>query len=723
MNALLRSILEARCHDPFAVLGMHPAGHAWEVRAYLPEADAAFVEESGGWRTMTRLGNTPLFHATAAAAMPRPYRLAVDQAGSRTIRYDPYSFDPQLSDHDLYLFGEGRLLQAWETLGAMPKSVAGVPGVLFATWAPNAERVSVVGDFNGWDGRRHPMRARGSSGVWELFLPGIDPGALYKFELRHRGSGVVFTKIDPYGRSFERRPATAARVVSDAPFAWNDAAWMAQRAARDWLRAPMNCYEVHLGSWRRSPEGEFLSYEELARGLAEHAHRLGYTHVELLPIAEHPLDESWGYQATGYFAPTSRFGSPDGFRSFVDRLHASGIGVIVDWVPGHFPKDSWALARFDGTALYEHDDPRRGEHPDWGTLIFNYERNEVRNFLIAGALHWLSEFHVDGLRVDAVASMLYLDYSRKAGAWEPNRYGGRENLDAIDFLREVNSLVHERHPGAVTIAEESTAWPMVSRPTYVGGLGFSMKWNMGWMNDTLRYISKDPIYRHFHQGDLTFSQLYAYTENFVLPLSHDEVVHGKGSLLDKMPGDAWQKFANMRLLLTYQMTHPGKKLLFMGGEFAQGLEWNASRELDWNLLAIAPHAQTMRTVADLNHLYVELAALHDRDFESNGFEWIDCHDADASVLSFLRRGRNGELAIVVLNFTPVVRRDYRIGVPLGGDYREVFNSDATIYGGSNVGNAGLAHSSEIGWMGRSHSLCISLPPLAGVIFVPQPPPS
>ena len=712
------ALIEARNHDPFGILGQHPANGGWEVRAFLPDARAAYVMDGDRALPMERQGATDLFSRKTSAALPTPYRIAWERSGRRVEQYDPYCFAPRIGDVDLHLFNEGKLREAYRVLGAQVATIDGVEGVSFATWAPNAERASVVGEFNGWDGRVHPMRSRGVSGVWELFVPGIRPGALYKFEFRNRLTGEIVVKTDPYARAYEHRPGTASVVCAPPQHAFGDEAWMRRRASWDWQHQPINCYEVHLGSWRRHPDGTYLSYRQTADRLVDYLAGMHYTHVQLLPVSEHPLDESWGYQTTGYFAPTSRFGTPDDFRAFVDRLHQAGLGVILDWVPAHFPRDDWALARFDGTALYEHEDPRLGSHPDWGTLIFNYGRNEVRNFLIASALCWFDEFHADGLRVDAVASMLYLDYSRKEGEWVPNRHGGRENLDAIEFLRELNVVVHERHAGALTIAEESTAWPMVSRPTYLGGLGFSLKWNMGWMNDTLRYLADDPVHRRYHHDMLTFSQLYAYTENFVLPLSHDEVVHGKRSLLDKMPGDPWRKFANLRLLLTYQTTHPGKKLLFMGGEFGQGEEWNSSRGLSWNLLEVPWHAGVRAAVTDLNRLYAHMPALHARDFEHAGFDWIDCNDADNSVISFLRYGGD-EYAVVVLNFTPVPRYAYRVAVPEGGRFVEVFNGDSRLYGGSDLGNSGAVEAVEEPWLGRSHCVYVLAPPLAGVILVPE----
>jgi 1,4-alpha-glucan branching enzyme len=712
----LRRIVEARHHDPFTVLGRHVDNGLCTLRAFLPRAER--VRVAGTSVELERVPGTDIFVWRGDPdRVPERYRLDWEDAEGATRRIaDPYSFPPQLGDFDMHLFGEGRHWHAYRFLGAHLRSVDGVAGALFAVWAPNAERVSVVGDFNAWDGRAHPMRVRGDSGVWELFVPGLQPGGLYKFELRDR-SGNVQVKIDPYATAFQRRPETACVVPEPDGFEWGDADWMRRRAQEDWQHRPVSVYEVHLGSWQRRADGEFLGYRELAERLARHVLDTGFTHVELLPVTEHPLDASWGYQTTGYFAPTSRFGSPEDFRWFVDHLHRNGVGVILDWVPAHFPRDTFALARYDGSALYEHEDPRLGEHRDWGTLIFNYGRNEVKNFLLSSALFWLEEYHLDGLRVDAVASMLYLDYSRRDGDWVPNAFGGNENLEAVAFLRHLNRVTHEQYPGTLMIAEESTAWPSVSRPAHLGGIGFSMKWNMGWMHDTLAYMSKDPVYRHFHHDLLTFGLLYAFTENFVLPFSHDEVVHGKGSLLDRIPGDAWQKFAGLRLLFTYLFTYPGKKLLFQGCEFAQGREWDFAAEPDWYLLEREQHRGVLRLVADLNRLYRRQRALYDLDFDEAGFEWIDCHDSSQSVLSFLRKDRSGEaLAAAVFNFTPVPRRGYRIGVPLPGFYRETLNSDAEAYGGSNLGNRGGVSSEPISWMGRPHSVRIDLPPLAGLVL-------
>ncbi|MDZ7754598.1 MAG: 1,4-alpha-glucan branching protein GlgB [Gammaproteobacteria bacterium] len=713
----LKSVLDARHHDPAAVLGCHAKGDREEVLAYLPGATDAHLVDADG--AMQRVPDTDLFYwGGARGTLPGRYRLRwTDREGQVCERHDPYCFPPQLGDLDLHLFGEGRHRHAYRFLGAHEVTVDDVAGTLFAVWAPGAARVSVVGDFNHWDGRQHAMRVRGGGGIWELFVPGLGAGTIYKFEIRNRDTGQVFLKTDPYGQFFERRPATAAVVTGAGEYGWGDGGWLEARGGRDWQHTPMSIYEVHLGSWRHGSGGAFTNYRELAISLVDHVKALGFTHIELLPVTEHPLDASWGYQTTGYYAPTSRFGEPDDFRFFVDHCHQNGIGVLMDWAPAHFPRDQFALATFDGTALYEHSDPRRGEHRDWGTLIFNYGRNEVKNFLLSSAIYWLEEFHIDGLRVDAVASMLYLDYSREDDDWVPNKYGGNENLEAIEFLRELNEATHGEHPGTLMVAEESTAWPQVTRPVWVGGLGFSMKWNMGWMHDTLEYITKDPIHRHFHHDQLTFGLLYAFTENFVLPFSHDEVVHMKGSMFEKMPGDDWQRFANLRLLYAYMWTYPGKKLLFMGSEFAQGREWRADEQLDWYLLDYPAHAGMQTLVRDLNQLYRESPALHEREFEHGGFEWVDCHDAPQSTISYLRRGGD-TVQVVVLNFTPVPRQGYRIGVPVPGVYHEVLNSDSRYYGGSDVGNGGDLVAEETPWMGRPYSLNITLPPLGAVVLRP-----
>ncbi|HEY0563758.1 MAG TPA: 1,4-alpha-glucan branching protein GlgB [Methylophilus sp.] len=716
----LQRILDAQHHDPFSFLGVHPVKQGFMLRVFNPHATEIWLKVGNDWVPLVHVHRNGLFEHTSNTVISTPCLLKVATTDSTFEVYDAYTFTSSITQDEVYLFGEGKLKQAYKMLGAHLQSQQGVMGVRFAVWAPNAERVSVVGSFNQWDGRIHSMRSLGSSGIWEIFIPQITTHDLYKFEIRNRHTGQLMVKTDPYGFEYEQRPGTAAKI-SQSQFTWTDQAWLQARHDADWLHAPFNCYEVHLGSWQRNAQGHFLTYRELAESLVPHVADMGYTHVELLPITEHPLNESWGYQTTGYFGVTNRFGSPDDLRFLINAFHQANIGVILDWVPGHFPKDDWALARFDGTALYEHEDPRIGEHQDWGTYIFNYGRNEVRNFLMTNAYFWMQEFHMDGLRVDAVASMLYLDYSRKEGEWLPNKYGGRENLDVIDFLEELNMMVGQDFPGVLTIAEESTAYPAVSRPVYAGGLGFNMKWNMGWMNDTLSYIEEDPVHRKYHHDMLTFGQLYAYSENFVLPFSHDEVVHGKRSLLDKMPGDAWQKFANLRLLMTLQATTPGKKLNFMGNEIGQGREWNVNSSLDWHLLdenyeGKDFHRGIQQLTRDLNHLYRTQPALYELDFESQGFSWIDCHDADQSLLSFTRRGIDGSFVIILLNFTPVLRQGYRMGVPQAGHYRELFNSDAANYAGSNAGNAPPIVSEAVAWSNQPHSIVLTVPPLAGIIL-------
>jgi len=715
MSSELVKLMQARLHDPLSVLGCFMQGENILVRVFIPGAIEVCLEDSN--LSMKRLPDTDFFEWSGDARLVSEHFKVSwqDQYNCQHIVIYPYTFKPQISDFDLHLFGEGKHWHVYEHLGSHVCEVDGIAGVLFATWAPSAERVSVVGDFNQWDGRIYPMCSRGSSGVWEVFIPGLSAGCLYKYEIRHRDSGSIHLKSDPYAQQFEMRPKTASQVVKPADYHWQDSDWLQQRARQDWLHAPMSIYELHLGSWQREEDGSFMGYRELAHRLVDYIVPLGFTHLELLPITEHPLDASWGYQTVGYFAPTSRFGSADDFRYFVDYCHEHGLGLILDWVPAHFPKDSHGLAQFDGSPLYEHEDPRRGEHRDWGTLIYNYGRNEVKNFLLASALFWIEEFHIDGLRVDAVASMLYLDYSREEGDWLPNIHGGNENLEAIEFLKELNTVTHAEHPGTMIIAEESTSWPQVTRPTWVGGLGFSMKWNMGWMHDSLKYFQNDPIYRHYHHDQLTFGLLYAFTENFMLPFSHDEVVHGKSSMLHKMPGDEWQRFANLRLLYAYMYTYPGKKLLFMGCEFAQGDEWNHDKSLDWYVLDYELHQGIHRLVGDLNQLYRQYPALYRYDFDHQGFEWVDCHDAAQSVLSYIRRDDSEEL-IVVLNFTPTPRENYRIGVPVGGYYREIFNSDSAYYGGSDAGNGGGVSSEPKPWMNHQNSINIVLPPLAVVVF-------
>jgi len=713
LQADLQRIMETRHHDPFSILGRHVEGDTARICIFKPHVEQLTV---GAQRLpMRRLENSDIFFWQGKAEeVPEHYQLHWNFAGREVSEYDPYCFAPQLPDFDIHLFSEGKHWHVQNFLGAHLHQIDNIKGTVFATWAPNAERVSVIGEFNQWDGRIHPMRVRGG-GVWELFIPGLGAGALYKFEIRNRDSGEILSKTDPYARQYELRPNTAAVITAESEYQWRDSDWMAQRRQHDWLHRPTSIYEVHLGSWQRDSNNEFLNYRELAQRLVPYVVELGFTHIELLPITEHPLDASWGYQTTGYFAPTSRFGTADDFRYFIDYCHQHNIGVLLDWVPAHFPKDAFALARFDGSPLYEHEDPRRGEHRDWGTLIYNFGRNEVKNFLLASALFWLEEFHLDGLRVDAVASMLYLDYSREESDWIPNIHGGNENLEAIVFLRELNTLTHAQQPGTVIIAEESTAWPQVTRPTNLGGLGFSMKWNMGWMHDTLKYMAEDPVHRQHHHNQLTFGLLYAFTENFVLPFSHDEVVHGKSSMLYKMPGDEWQRFANLRLLYCYMFTYPGKKLLFMGCEFGQGDEWNHETQLDWYVLDYPLHQGVKHLLTDINSLYKKEPSLHRLDFDHRGFEWLDCENRQHSILAYIRKDEQHQV-VVVLNFTPVPREHYRIGVPLPGAYREILNSDSEYYAGSNMGNAGLVQTEAVPWMGRNYSLSLNLPPLAALVL-------
>jgi 1,4-alpha-glucan branching enzyme len=707
----MERIAAGRHHDPHGVLGVHRREGRSVVRAYLPATHEVMLADG---RRLARMGDSDFFELAAPDIDPHPRLAWIDHAGRRHERVDPYSFAPSLSAADLALFNSGGHVEAWRMLGAHAATFDGIQGVRFAVWAPNAERVSVVGPFCDWDGRRLPMRVLGSSGVWELFVPGLALGTLYKFELRNRETGEVLLKTDPYAFAMEMRPATAAIVTDPHAYAWQDEEWMSARARRDWLHAPMSIYEVHAGSWERHPDGSFLGWRELAGRLIPYVKEMGFTHIELLPVTEHPLDDSWGYQTTGYFAPTSRFGTPDDFKYFIDCCHQQGIGVLLDWVPAHFPRDAHALARFDGSPLYEYADPRKGEHPEWGTLVFDFARHEVKSFLLSSACYWLEQFHLDGLRVDAVASMLYLDYAR-GGQWVPNQHGGRENLEAVEFLRALNAVTHSRSPGTVMMAEESTSWPMVSRPVENGGLGFSMKWNMGWMHDTLDYFARDPLFRKYHQNDLTFAMMYAYSENFILPLSHDEVVHLKRSLLGRMPGDRWQQLANLRLLFTYMWTLPGKKLLFMGGEFAHPWEWDFHVALPWFLLEHAEHRGVRRLVADLNRLYVEHPALHRHEFEPQGFAWIDCSDRENSVLAFLRIAGEEQL-VVALNFTPTPRPAYRIGVPLRGTYQVLLNSDSSFYGGSNTGGPS-AVAEEVPAHGHPCSLLLDLPPLGGLVLL------
>ncbi len=715
----LGALLGAYHGDPFAVLGLHPDGDGMVVRILRPDAREVVIEpvnDPAHTYSAVRFHEAGGYFEALIGDTKEPFAYNLHFTGHNnaewTIR-DPYSFGQVLGELDMHLFAEGNHWELYEKLGAHLMEIDGVWGCHFAVWAPNAQRVSVVGDWNNWDGRIHPMRKHPGVGVWEIFIPGLEEGSHYKFEIKGF-HGNVFLKGDPFAFYAQHGEATASIVFNLGRYRWDDEAWMVSRRNKEWQREPVSIYEVHLGSWARIPEegNRSLSYLEFSTRLLDYVCDMGYTHIELMPVAEHPFDGSWGYQVTGYYAPTSRFGNPDEFRHFVDKCHQRGIGVILDWVPGHFPKDAFGLAEFDGTKLYEHADPRQGEHADWGTLIFNYGRNEVRNFLIANALFWLERYHIDGLRVDAVASMLYLDYSRQPGEWIPNCFGGRENLEAIAFLKQFNEVSYGRCPGIVTIAEESTAWPGVSRPTYLGGLGFGLKWNMGWMHDFLVYMSHEPIHRRYHQGDVTFSLLYAFHEQFVLVLSHDEVVHGKRSLLDKMPGDVWQKFANLRMFYAWMYAHPGKKLLFQGGEFGQWNEWNYNQSLDWHLLQYPQHDGVRRLIQHLNYLYKKEPAFWSQDDSYEGFEWVDFHDADDSVLSFVRKGSDGSAILFVINATPVVRHDYRVGAPGEGWYEEILNTDAETYGGSNVGNYGGQDAQPVWWQGHSHSLTLSLPPLS-----------
>ncbi|MHB1500448.1 MAG: 1,4-alpha-glucan branching protein GlgB, partial [Candidatus Dormibacteria bacterium] len=721
---------QARFGDPHALLGFHrnPAGATiLTFRPDLPAVACRLGEDLIPSRPVPGppgFHQIPLDHRQAdladrlLSAGEQAYQMMSGEARAECWA-DPYSLSPTLGPTDIHLLAEGRDRFLYRHLGAHPRRHQGVDGTAFAVWAPNATGVRIVGDFSGWDATWLPMRNLGSSGFWELFIPGVGAGALYKFWVFHPDGGAVY-KADPCSQAMEVPPRTASVVVS-SNFTWSDQSWLQSRAAADPLERPISVYEVHLGSWRRGGEegGRLLTYLELAEQLGDYCADMGFTHVELMPVAEHPFGGSWGYQVSGYFAPTARYGSPDDLRHLVDRLHQRRIGVILDWVPGHFPRDEFALSYFDGTALYEHLDPRLGVHPDWNTAIFNYGRREVRNFLVANALYWFDEFHVDGLRVDAVASILYLDYSRKEGEWLPNRFGGRENLEAVELLREVNSLVYHDQPGALMVAEESTSWPGVTRPTYSGGLGFGLKWNMGWMHDTLDYFSNDPIYRRYHHNTLTFSLMYAWSENFMLPLSHDEVVHGKGSLLAKMPGDDWQKFANLRALLGYQWAHPGKKLIFMGQEWGQRAEWDADQQLDWFLLDQPFHRGLQQLVRDLNRVYRQEPALHQLDFTPEGFRWIDASNADANVIAFVRFAADGQRHLACLcNLSPVPRHGYRIGLPGPGPYQEVLNTDSGYYQGSNQGNLGAIHADGLPWHGLPNSAVVTLPPLATVWIAP-----
>jgi 1,4-alpha-glucan branching enzyme len=726
----LQRILKAQESDPFSILGPHHESHGQaehiRIRAFLPDAAEVSClpdQQHADSLPMTLVDPDGIFEAVFPGKTLDPTYLfqVTTTEGSTFQQYDPYAFSPVLSEFDLHLFGEGKLYKAYDKLGAHMCTHEGVQGVNFVVWAPNAERVSVVGTFNDWDGRRHPMRSRGGVGIWELFIPGLGDGEIYKYEILPHGGGAPFTKADPYATAAEYRPKTASLICDVSQYQWNDLNWMDTRRVGDPLKKPLSIYEVHLGSWKRVVEEQnrWMTYRELSDNLIPYVKNMGFTHIELMPIVEHPFDGSWGYQATGYFAPTSRFGTPEDFMNFVDTCHQAGIGVIMDWAPAHFPDDPHGLAFFDGTHLYDHADPRKGWHPEWKSRIFNYGRTEVKNFLINSALSWFGRYHIDGLRVDAVASMLYLDYARKDGEWVPNQYGGNENLEAVEFIKELNAVAHQEHPGIIMIAEESTAWPGVSRPTYIGGLGFSFKWNMGWMHDTLEYFQLDPVYRKFHQDKVTFGLMYAFTENFVLVLSHDEVVHGKKSLIDKMPGDDWQRFANLRALYGHMWGHPGKKMLFMGGEIGQWWEWNHDDSLQWHLLDYAPHRGLQQYISDLNRLYQAEPALYQVDFDWQGFQWIDLHDSEHSTLTYLRYAQDqSDCLVCACNFTPVPRERYRMGVPRGGVYKEVLNSDSEIYGGSNIGNGGSVQADPIPWHNQPFSLLVTLPPLSVVFFKP-----
>ncbi|MDQ2669304.1 MAG: 1,4-alpha-glucan branching protein GlgB [Gemmatimonadota bacterium] len=715
----IAALLHGDHREPHRLLGSHRSPDGTVVRAMHPEATGGeVVAASGATFRLERVQNWLWAAATPGHEPGFRYRLRWRFAdGAAWETEDPYSFLPTVGEQDLYFFGEGTHRRLWTVMGARPLRHDGIEGVSFTVWAPTARRVSVVGDFCRWDGRRLPMRQLGTSGVFELFVPGVPAGALYKFEIKTR-EGLIRVKTDPYARSLELPPGTASRVVQSS-YLWNDQEWMARRPHRDIAHEPVSIYEVHLGSWARHPDegNRSLTYREIAPRLIEHVCGLGFTHIELLPIAEHPFTGSWGYQVTGYYAPTARYGTPDDFRFLVDQCHRAGLGVIVDWVPAHFPKDDYALRRFDGTALYEHEDPRLGEHPDWGTLIFNYGRNEVRNFLLANALYWLEEFHVDGLRVDAVASMLYLDYSRRAGEWVPNRYGGRENLDAVSLLQSTNAAIAQECPGCFTIAEESTAWPGVTKPVSENGLGFAFKWNMGWMHDTLAYFRTDPLYRRWHHDQLTFAMIYEYTERFIMPLSHDEVVHGKGSLINKMPGDPWQRFANLRLMYSYMFTRPGMQLLFMGAEIAPWREWNHDIGLEWGLAQQPLHGSLYHFVEQLGRLYHSLPPLWAADYDPRGFQWLDCCDKDKSVTSYLRWDGDRHV-VVVLNLTPAPHDGYRIGAPHRGEYRLLLSSDEARFGGSGIPPQDRVHTDDLPWHGCPHSMLVRLPPLGALILAP-----
>jgi len=724
MKDQVNALVQGNYAFPKELLGIHPAsdGKGQVIRGFFPHAKTLTVinKSTGNKAAATKIHADGLFEASISDSADFSYRFELSSFDDHVWETDdPYRFESQVSDFDAYLIAEGTNYRTYKSMGAHLKTVDGVEGVLFTLWAPNATRVSIIGSFNKWDGRQNPMQNLGSSGIWELFIPSLCQGDLYKFEIKGL-HGYLTEKADPYAFASEMRPRTASMVWDINKYSWNDAAWMKARPETNWHKSPISIYEVHLGSWQRIEEdGEerFLTYEELGDRLIPYVKELGYTHIELLPITEHPFDGSWGYQCLGYFSPTSRFGDPDAFKRFVDRCHQENIGVILDWVPAHFPKDEHGLAHFDGSHLYEHSDPRKGEHSDWGTLIYNYGRNEVKAFLLSSAIYWADIFHLDGIRVDAVASMLYLDYSREEGEWLPNEYGGRENLEAVAFLKQFNEVVHLDYPGFLTFAEESTSWPGVSQPTFNGGLGFDFKWNMGWMHDTLEFYAKETIHRKHHHGDITFPMVYAYSENFILPYSHDEVVHGKGSILNKMPGDDWQKFANARLAYAFMWSQPGKKLLFMGCEFGQWDEWDADQSMDWHLEGFGPHKGMRKLITDLNKTYVAEPALYENDYNWEGFRWIDLHDAEQSVLSYIRLADDqNDFIICVFNFTQVPRNGYRLGVPQAGEYSEVLNTDSEYYGGSNVGSHGERYSEEVAWQDNDQSISINLPPLSAVFL-------
>lgn len=716
-NELLE-LLNSDHRDPHHILGIHSNGSNYYINVLQPCAktiDVLDIDKDIKY-SMEKISEEGFF--TVEVPKKINYKLLITgYTENQWEMYDPYSFKPVLTDLDLYLFGQGTHYEIYNKLGAHPMEVGGVKGVHFAVWAPNAKRVSVIGDFSNWDGRTYQMKLLGNSGIYEIFIPGLQPMDKYKFEIKTKDNHII-EKADPYGNYAELRPSTASLVADTNSYTWDDNKWMKKRDTQDTFNKPISIYEVHLGSWKKGGSDHgFLNYKDLAHQLVDYVKNMGYTHIQLMPIAEHPFDGSWGYQVTGYFAPTSRFGTPDDFMYFVDYCHQHNIGVLLDWVPAHFPKDGHGLIKFDGTALYEHADWRQGEHPHWGTMIFNYSRTEVKNFLIGNALYWLDKYHIDGLRVDAVASMLYLDYGKESNEWVPNEFGGRENFAAVEFLKHLNSILYKKYPGVLMVAEESTAWTGVSRPTDTGGLGFGMKWNMGWMNDFLRYISKEPIHRKYHHNDLTFSMVYAYTENFILVLSHDEVVHGKGSMINKMPGDYWQKFANLRAAYGFMYGHPGKKLLFMGGEFAQFEEWNEQKSLDWNLLEFDKHREMQHYIKDLNKLYKSEEAFWKYDFTPDGFEWINCSDSASSIISFLRKSdKEEDTLLFIVNFTPVPRTLHRIGVPYEGKYKEIMNSDEEKYGGSGIINAEILVSDKEPWDGRNYSVGLKVPPLGMVVL-------